>query len=444
MLIQIIALEILVLALELNVFLFFTQVFNRKSRILIVVANALTCLVFLFFSRPGHNQYMINEDQYFVIAAVVIYGFYLILGQRNPAFTPLLLFFIIENIFVLNLIHGVIRSLPIRFFSYASALNLLIQLGLTLLMRSKLQRIELFDTRKKRLFSIILLVAVVVLQLFPVFFVQNKVIDRTIEVNSSSKPADMPPLKTKNVSQFNQSFLVFVLFILLVVGYVSYEVSKTRRNKRLELEKSMMENYVGTLEKMQLDIKKVQHDYKNMLLGINGFVDEDEINREALKDFLAENQLRQNAVQLKTSNLDDLKNINLPIIKGLISTKIVQAGQKGIRVIVECLEAIQIQKVDPFDLARALGIILDNAIEESEKQEQGEIRIVLLDDEAKTTFIISNTCLKKVSNFGVSTKGQNRGLGLKNLKEIVENNHHLQLETTWANYLFTQKLTIRK
>ncbi|BDR57029.1 hypothetical protein KIMC2_15910 [Xylocopilactobacillus apis] len=282
---------------------------------------------------------------------------------------------------------------------------------------------------------------------------QNAVIFKENSKNNAFKNAKFKDQKEfkvhfnpKNFNQFNFVFLAFVSFILLVAIYMSYELSKNRRHKRISTEKAMMENYVDTLEKMQLDIQKVQHDYQNMLMGINGYIEGDQVDVPELKEFLKKNQLMQNNVRIKTGTLNQLKRINLPAVKGLISTKVVQAVQLGINVSVECSEIIQIKKVDPFDLARALGIILDNAIEECRKQEKAEIKIAFIDDLERTLIVIANTCSKETLNVipGKSTKGKNRGLGLQNLKEFVDGSNYLMLETGCSNYIFTQKLSIRK
>ena len=93
-------------------------------------------------------------------------------------------------------------------------------------------------------------------------------------------------IRRKESKKIYQKFLTFVFFILFVACYISFEVRNNRRNKRLESEKIMMENYIDTLERMELDIQKVQHDYRNMIIGISGFFDEDEVDISGLRKFL--------------------------------------------------------------------------------------------------------------------------------------------------------------
>ncbi|BDR55551.1 hypothetical protein KIMC2_01130 [Xylocopilactobacillus apis] len=208
----------------------------------------------------------------------------------------------------------------------------------------------------------------------------------------------------------------------------------------------MMEGYIDTLEKMQLEIQKNQHDYKNILLGIRGFMNKEGVDTEGLEDFLVKNQLIHNEVQLKSGTLNQLKGINLPAVKGLLSTKIIEAVQAGIDVKIKCSEDIEINKVDPFDLSRIIGIILDNAIEACVEQDHPKIEIMILNEQQQILIMVANSCVEPTISLkvGESSKGANRGFGLQNLRDIVRNSDYLDLETTCSNYTFTQKIFIKK
>ena len=195
---------------------------------------------------------------------------------------------------------------------------------------------------------------------------------------------------------------------------------------------------------MELDIQKVQHDYRNMIIGISGFFDEDEVDISGLRKFLEKNKIIQNSLRLKIGTINKLKMINLPAVKGMVLSKMITSVQQGIDVFVECSEKVNIRNVDQFDLSRALGIILDNSIEECEKQKNGTIKIVFINVSPETVIIVTNTCTKKTLNIvpGETSKGEHHGMGLQNLNEIIDRSSHLSLETTCDNYIFTQKILI--
>lgn len=103
-----------------------------------------------------------------------------------------------------------------------------------------------------------------------------------------------------------------------------------------------------------------------------------------------------------------------------------------------------------INLSRIIGILLDNAIEASEKIEDDPlIRIAFIKNEDDSVmFIIMNKCkpdMPRVHTLfqeNYSTKGKNRGLGLSNLKEITDATSNVLLDTTIDNNYFIQKVEI--
>ena len=97
----------------------------------------------------------------------------------------------------------------------------------------------------------------------------------------------------------------------------------------------------------------------------------------------------------------------------------------GIHVEVEILEEISHVQMDIIDLARILGIFLDNAIEAALEAEQPKLQFAAICSENKKVFIIANTFVDKgipiatLKKEGVSTKGENRGIGLFHVKKVV-------------------------
>lgn len=449
-----------VLSLELNLFLFFKELFNVKSKLVLFLITFLTCVFFFVVSRPDSNQFLISSDQYLIISGLIAGGFYLIQGKKRSEFYPLLLFFLIENIFINKFLTSLINShlsTPTH-LPYDSLLNLIFQILLTLFLRKYFRsRVHyLLNTRKKVIeASVPLLLIVFCLVLFGILKPSGANFKGTLYIDAGNNPSKFELQDSKQfvyamhkqqLSQLNSFFLLFLVFLIIVALYIGYEVRNNRNRKRLETEKITMENYIDILEKTQLDIQKVQHDYKNMLIGISGFINDGEANVPELEAFLKKNRLMQNINQIKAGTLNQLKKINIPAVKGLVSTKVIEALQKGISVDVECNEEINIKKVDPFDLSRALGIIMDNAIEECENHDQSKLQVAFIDDERRTIIIINNTCSDTPLNLAKikSTKGKNRGFGLKNLNEIIDSSTHLTLETDCVNSVFTQKISIKK
>ena len=106
--------------------------------------------------------------------------------------------------------------------------------------------------------------------------------------------------------------------------------------------------------------------------------------------------------------------------------------------------------VNELDLDIALGIMLDNAIEATNGHEQGKIMSAIFMEKTSTVFVIQNTVfdplppLWQLKETGYSTKGENRGIGLTNLSEIVSRNENMILETRLPGSVFIQRLTMKR
>ena len=209
-------------------------------------------------------------------------------------------------------------------------------------------------------------------------------------------------------------FITFVSFLFLI----SMINSENRLNE--------MNEYNKKLEIMTNEMKKFRHDYKNILLSMNGYIQADDM--EGLKKFFYTNIEPLNE-ELDSYNLNIASTINIEILelKGIILSKINKAEKLGIDVNISINEVIKDISMNTIDLCRVIGIILDNCIEASLECKNPKIDICIDTNSDCTSFLISNTYIKKIDSLaelfkrGISTKGINRGIGLSNLNEILDN-----------------------
>ncbi|EOH61756.1 hypothetical protein I587_01281 [Enterococcus mundtii ATCC 882] len=146
--------------------------------------------------------------------------------------------------------------------------------------------------------------------------------------------------------------------------------------------------------------------------------------------------------------MSSISNIKIREIKSVIMSKLYMAHQKGIHVSISVPEVVNHVEVSTMVLVRMLGIILDNAIEASEKIEHPEIELAIVADHKDCTFMLINNCphdlpklhdLKKAS---FTTKPGNSGIGLTNLDELVQLNANVFLDTKIQDEKFIQIITI--
>ena len=145
-----------------------------------------------------------------------------------------------------------------------------------------------------------------------------------------------------------------------------------------------------------------------------------------------------------------MANVKIRELKSLLAFKLISAQEAGIDTIVEVKEPIETLSIDSIILVRTMGIILDNAIEEVETLKEGTIAVALFEDSKAAQIIVQNTCRKDMPKIhqlkkeGFSTKGNNRGLGLSNMRELINKCDNVMLETTIENDYFIQRLILKK
>ena len=238
------------------------------------------------------------------------------------------------------------------------------------------------------------------------------------------------------------------LFTLVVIFYFAGAfIEYNRKNKELnETIILQQETYIKSLESMQEDIRKYNHDYKNLLTGALLQAEEGDYDgvRLYLKDVFDEFEEK---LGKQISKNTQLKKIKSNEVKGLLLSKMSKMEEIKIEFHLEVLNEVDRINMKTTDLVRCLGILLDNAIEEVEKLEEKVIKLVILQEEKVTTIMVKNPVTEKVNiqniyEEGFSTKGEKRGLGLSNYKEIVENYENIVRETISTEREFNQILKI--
>lgn len=242
---------------------------------------------------------------------------------------------------------------------------------------------------------------------------------------------------------FITSFSILLSIVLIISAFVILS------NKNKKLKESMQlqqEEYIKSLEKMQGDIRKYNHDYKNLLTGALLQAEEGDYKgvQKYLQDVLDEFELKLGKQINKNTQL---MKINSNELKGIILSKTSEMEERGIELQLEVLNEVDKINMKSTDLVRCLGILLDNAIEEVEKQEEKIIKLIILQEEKLTTLMVKNPVTEKINiqsiyEEGFSTKGEKRGLGLSNYKEIIENYENIVRETISTEEEFNHVLKI--
>lgn len=244
-------------------------------------------------------------------------------------------------------------------------------------------------------------------------------------------------------------YVILIIIIAILIITVSFSIVREIQYKRNMKEIENYYKYTLQIEQINNEMRKFRHDYVNILSTMSDYIRENDM--EGLRNyFTAEILPMQDSMQMNAVKINGIENLKIREIKGLVTTKILQAQEMNISISIEVNE--QITKIDmpTIDLSRIIGIIIDNAIEASENIEEDPlIRIAFLkNSDISVTFIVMNKCEDDIprvhtlfqENF--TTKKGNSGLGLSTLKEITESKSNVLLDTTIENNYFVQKVEI--
>lgn len=241
--------------------------------------------------------------------------------------------------------------------------------------------------------------------------------------------------------------IFYIVIMFIIIGILSYIFIKESKIEKQKIQYENMEEYTTKLEELYTDMRKFRHDYTNILSSMYSFIEEDDMN--GLKKFFDEKiqPLNQN-MNRNNYKLGALKNIYLPEVKGLLSSKVIKAQELGLHTFIDIYEPIERINIDIIALVRSLGIIMDNAIEASLGSEDKKICLGLIKKNQSVIIVVSNTFSGEIPPIsmlfkqGFSTKGENRGLGLSNLKEMLHKYKNITLDTFIKDKMFFQEITV--
>ena len=243
------------------------------------------------------------------------------------------------------------------------------------------------------------------------------------------------------------------LIFSLLCTYITISILKNIKletNNKIESTKlEQQKKYILALEKNNNEIRKFKHDFNNIILGLDGYINNDDFDKEKLKKYFNSTIMNfNNNIELNDIVIAKLNSIKVSSLKSLITNKVLIAQNNNINVDINIQGEITNFYTDEMQLSRILGILLDNAIEASlELADDKKIEMNIIQIDKTTDIQISNTFnnigipIADFNKEGFSTKGTNRGLGLNSAHEIA-NKLNMLLNTEIDGNTFVQILTI--
>ncbi len=246
--------------------------------------------------------------------------------------------------------------------------------------------------------------------------------------------------------------IIFLLLFSITVFlmYSIYKVTMGEQAYKFRMAQyENLQNYTEKLENSYGIMRKFKHDYMNILSTMSGFMEENDM--DGLIEYYEKRVLPiSHSFSESDTKLGALSKIKDTAMKSLLSSKFIYTMEIGINLKIELTELIDDLVMDTLDLSRIIGIFLDNSIEAAMDTIEKELYYCMFYRDNDLYIIIRNTSLplshaiSQLCSHGISTKGEDRGVGLYNVSLILSNYDNIIWDTTYEEPYFTQKLILRK
>lgn len=247
---------------------------------------------------------------------------------------------------------------------------------------------------------------------------------------------------SRNINLNNLDLIVFMI-ILCVIFYI-FIYDKNKYDSLIDKYNDLLEYAYTYEEKLDKD-KLIRHEHKNQLAVIKGMTK----NKKVVSyiDEILKNNKEDSHISVKGIN-------NLPKggLRGLIYYKLCLISKKKINYSLDISKNVkrEFDKLIDEDikiLSYVIGVFLDNAIEECEKEDNSNLSIEVYKLEKSINIVISNTIhnqikLNKIGEKGYTTKGRNHGNGIFLVKNLIKENDKININTKIINNYFVQEIKI--
>lgn len=239
------------------------------------------------------------------------------------------------------------------------------------------------------------------------------------------------------------------IFSTYTMFYFLKSIRMEEENRRKQDMLNQAEVYTKEIENLYSSLRDFKHDYRNMMLTMLILIEDKDI--DGIEKYFYEKIYTYSYDKLKSSlKIDGLMRIKVSQVKSLIASKIAlaQGINPPINFEVEVSDNINNIDMDIIDLSRAIGIILDNAIEAARGCKNSYIKVILTKLPSRIVMTTKNNFLGEIPNIyelyerGISTKGANRGLGLSNLREIAVKYDNVTVDISRIEHEFCLTLNV--
>lgn len=235
----------------------------------------------------------------------------------------------------------------------------------------------------------------------------------------------------------------FIIIIIFLKDRIEYNNLMDKYDSLFDYFQEFEENFD--------EVSLINHEYKNQLAVIKGYV-------EGNKKKEAEKYLNGIINDLDTEDssiLGELKNIPKGGIKGLLYYKIISAKNRDVKIILDISNSLSstiknLTYEQNKVISKVLGIYIDNAIDAAVETNKKLVTIEIYSLNEEVNFVISNKFkssklqIDHIAKKGYTTKGPGHGKGLYLINKFIRRFDWMSSERKIISNYYIQKMTIQK
>lgn len=246
---------------------------------------------------------------------------------------------------------------------------------------------------------------------------------------------------------------ITIISMLSICTYFAISIYSLLSTSKLDITSRDLEEaqlYNKTLTILHDSLRGFKHDFHNIVQGIGGYADRGDL--VGLRKYYK--QLLQDCSRVNNLTALSPEVINNPAIYNILANKYHKADEIGVQINLGIfIDLNEIEKhMKIYELTRILGILMDNAIEASSECEEKMIHVSFRKEESRNRLlmVVENTYKNKDINidkifekdYSTKSKKTNNGLGLWEVRQILNRNNNLNLFTKKTEEFFIQQFEI--
>lgn len=215
-------------------------------------------------------------------------------------------------------------------------------------------------------------------------------------------------------------YLVIIIFIVVVGSVIFRGKELEEKTEKQQMRINMLNKFNEQYNLLVETSRKKQHEFNNHINTLRGMsVVSDEQYKENQRMYI-------DTLSKKNRTIKILNYVEQPVLAGFLYKKVEEIMEKGINITIDLSVPANELCIDVIDCIEIIGILLDNAVEALQNNEEiNDIILQLLVLNERINISVKNTSRfydnDEISEFFIkdySTKGEGRGLGLSKIKDL--------------------------